>query len=137
MIESGFWGSGWSFPPTFELANYQLNLVHNQDNINQSIDQILNTRKGERSLYPAFGSDLNLYLFKAVDATLKGEIVNSVKASLLDLEPRINVTAVTVDVPDPLNGLVQVGIQYVIKKTNTRHNHVYPFFLNEGTGLLG
>ena len=76
MTKSGFWVSGWSFPPRFESANNQLNLVHKESNINQSIYIILNTRRGERSLSPSFGSDLSSYLFSKMDSTLKGEIVH-------------------------------------------------------------
>lgn len=50
MSDSSFLGSGWSFPPTFEIGNYQLNMTHKEHNINQSIDLILQTQQGVRNV---------------------------------------------------------------------------------------
>jgi hypothetical protein len=60
---AGFLGSGWSYPPTFTVGNFQLNMALKRDNINQSIDVILQTRHGERSLNPGFGSSLHSFFF--------------------------------------------------------------------------
>ncbi len=137
MNDESFWGSGWSFPPTFELANAQLNLVKSQSKINQSIRIILETRQGERSLNPFFGSSLKAHLFKTPDSTLKGEIENCIKSSLLDFEPRIDVKSVEVRYVEPNEPIAEISISYVIRKTNTRHNYVYPFHLNEASNLIG
>jgi len=130
-----FLGTGWSFPPSFEQANYRLNLSANENNINQSIDLILQTPKGSRSLLPDFGSDLFSFLFRKTDSSLQEEIIQSVKTSLLNDEPRISVNKVDVAFITDGASTVSVTIHYTIKKTNTRHNHVFPFSLLEGTNL--
>lgn len=135
MNNSSFWGSGWSFPPTFDLANKQLQLVHKTANINQSINIILSTMRGERSMLPDFGSNLGWYLFKNIDATAQGEIIQSVKRSLLDHEPRIDVTDVSLMLSGDAEPSVEVMIAYSVRKTNGRYNHVFPFSVNEGTHL--
>jgi len=130
-----FMGSGWAFPVTFSGGNCQLKLTSYEENINNSIKTILLTRMGERSMEPQFGSGLQQLFFRTPDATLKGEIINAVKSSLLHNEPRITVMDVTVAFTDILNGLTEVVITYMYNQTNTRHNYVFPFSLKEGTNL--
>jgi hypothetical protein len=136
MEDSSFLGSGWSFPPTFEIGNYQLNMTHKDDNIKQSIDIILQTQQGERSLMPLFGSTLHSFLFKNMNASLQSEIIDAVKSALLDYEPRINVDNVALDVLAGERSGVAIQIDYTIKKTNSRHNHVYPFVQNDATNVI-
>nr|WP_306801530.1 GPW/gp25 family protein [Flavobacterium sp. H4147] len=130
-----FLGSGWSFPVSFSAGNYQLNLSANEANINESINIILNTRKGERTLESDFGSGLQQFMFRKIDNALKGEIIETIKYALLRYEPRILVQDVQIASTDVLNGLIEVLIIYVYSQTNTRHNYVFPFHLKEGTNL--
>jgi phage baseplate assembly protein W len=78
-----FYGSGWSFPVTFSVGNYQLDLTSYEANVNDSIDIILQTNKGERCLEPQFGSGLQQFFFRKLDETLKGEMIDAVKNALL------------------------------------------------------
>lgn len=137
MNNSAFWGSGWSFPPTFDKENRQLRMTHEIDNIKQSIDILLQTHFGERSTQPFWGSDLRSYLFQKPSAMLANEISDSVKFSLLNYEPRIIVDEVDVNFIDTTESYIEIVIQFTIKKINSRHNHVYPFSLIEGTNLTG
>lgn len=134
-LENNFLGSGWSFPVTFSAGNHQLNMTAYEDNINDSIDIILQTNTGERCMEPQFGSGLQQFFFRKMDETLKGEIKDAVKTSLLQNEPRITVTDVIVSFTDIANGVVEIAINYVYNQVNTRHNYVFPFHLNEGTNL--
>ncbi|WP_158992495.1 GPW/gp25 family protein [Mucilaginibacter sp. L196] len=133
--EKNFLGSGWAFPVTFSPGNFQLNLSAYEDNINDSIDIIMKTNKGERCLEPQFGAGLQQFLFRKMDDALKGEICDVVKSALLFNEPRITVTDVKADFIDQQNGRVEIIITYEYNQTNTRHNYVFPFSLNEGTNL--
>jgi phage baseplate assembly protein W len=133
--QNNFLGSGWSFPVTFSAGNYELNMSSYENNINESIDVILQTKKGERCMEPQFGSGLQQFFFRKMDETLKGEICDTVKMSLLINEPRITVKEVKVEYTDLQNGLVEVGVTYMYNQTNTRHNYVFPFNINEGTNL--
>ena len=136
MNDSSFLGSGWSFPPTFEVGNYQLNMSHKQNNINQSIDIILQTPQGERSIMPLFGSTLHSFLFKNMTTLLQNEIIDAVKSALLDYEPRITVDNVVLEVISGEQYGVAIQIYYTVKKTNSRYNHVYPFIQNEATNVV-
>ena len=134
MNESHFIGTGWTFPPAFDDANYQLQLSSGESNINQSIDLLLKTPKGSRTLMPNYGSNLFSYLFRHIDASLQEEIIQSVKTTLLDSEPRISVERVDFSMAAD-GSSIALNITYKIKQINTRHNHVFPFSLLEGTNL--
>ena len=133
--QNNFLGSGWSFPVLFSTGNYQLNVTSGEENINEAIDIVLLTKMGERCFDPQFGSGLQQFFFKTMDETLKGEIIDAVKDSLLHNEPRITVKDVSVNFIDILAGLAEIKIIYFCNSSNTRHNHVFPFHLKEGTNL--
>ncbi len=136
-VDNHFLGSGWSFPVTFSAGNnYQLELSSYEDNINESIDIILQTRNGERIMEPQFGSGLQQFLFRKMDETLKGEIIDVVTYALLYNEPRITVLEVDVQFRDLRGGAIEILLSYAYNQTNTRHNYVFPFYLNEGTNLI-
>ncbi|QHS56451.1 GPW/gp25 family protein [Mucilaginibacter sp. 14171R-50] len=133
--EKNFLGSGWSFPVSFSAETCQVSITAYEENISESIRLILFTATGERNMEPQFGSGLQKYFFRKTSETLKGELINTIKMSLLINEPRINVTGVDVEFTDILNGMLEITINYIYIQTNTRHNHTFPFSLMEGTNL--
>lgn len=134
-LENHFLGSGWAFPVTFSVGNYRLSTSWYEDNVNDSINIILQTNIGERSMQPNFGSGMQQYFFRKMSDNLKGQLADSVKNALLHYEPRITVQDVKVSYADIVNGLVEINIFYVYNQTNSRHNYVYPFHLKEGTNI--
>lgn len=112
-----------------------MNLTSYESNIKESIDIILQTKMGERNLEPLFGSGLQQFFFRKMDETLKGEISEAVKFSILHNEPRITLKSVEVVFTNMQTGLVEIKVGYVYNQTNTRHNYVFPFHLKEGTNL--
>jgi uncharacterized protein len=44
---------------------------------------------------------------------------------------------VSFDVEQPLEGRLQIRLDYTIRTTNSRHNLVYPLYLEEGRGARG
>lgn len=133
--EANFLGSGWSFPPSFTHANHQLDMNAKDINIKQSIDIILQTPIGARCTNPKFGCGLNRFLFRNFDSTLEGEIINEIKTALLNFEPRIKIENVLVNLDDSHALILLISINYIINMTNSRHNHVFPFYLNEASNL--
>lgn len=135
MEDNSFWGSGWSFPPTFQVGKHQLVMTSREENINECINIILQTRQRERNLFPNFGSGLQQFVFRGETESLIGEIEAVVTQTLRDYEPRIQVETVHVELIDSLVKTLNIHIDYRIRTTNTRHNHVFPFSLKEGTNL--
>lgn len=129
-----FLGRGWRFPPMFDAANAAVQMVEGEDNIRQSIDLLLNTARGSRALLPDFGSNLAQFAFRRADARTLEQLAAAVRFVLLHGEPRIVVQEIRPQL-DTVGGLLKLEIHYQVTRTNTRHNHVYPFASLEGSHL--
>jgi len=130
-----FLGSGWSFPVAFNIGNSQLLLTKNDANINEAIDIILKTKLGERLMDSDFGSGMQQFFFRSRDEALKSELREMIMTSLLINEPRITVQEVLIEYSSSDLGRVDITVEYIFNQVNTRHNYVFPFYLNEGTNL--
>ena len=67
------------------------------DEVFSSILQILNTRKGERVMFPEFGANLGPLLWEPNDEFLRQDITNSLIDALNLWEPRVIVVGVVFD----------------------------------------
>jgi phage baseplate assembly protein W len=129
-----FLGTGWSFPPEFNIDTMQVELVSDVEDIEESLNILLSTSLGERVMQPQYGCNLADYLFEALDSTLIGYIKDRVQNSILFYEPRINVESIDVtpdDSPELLEGRFTIAIEYTIPETNSRFNYVYDYYKNE------
>ncbi|MDQ0079503.1 GPW/gp25 family protein [Arthrobacter oryzae] len=124
-------GRGWSSPITLDAAD-EIRSEAGAEKVRQSIRLILGTRRGERVMRPDFGAGLEDFLFEPVSTTTNALIRHRVETALLQWEPRIDITEVTVVTTEPRSGRLNLKIGYTIRATNTFYNLVYPFFLHEG-----
>lgn len=136
--ESAFLGRGWAFPPAFDPYLRGAEMVQGEQDIEQSLQLIFGITPGQRQMLPQFGCDLSQFVFQPLDTSLETMIENVVGRALLDYEPRINVNAITV-VPgaDSARQEVVITVNYTVRSTNRRYNLVYPYYLNEATGIPG
>jgi phage baseplate assembly protein W len=83
------------------------------DEVFSSIIQILNTRRGERIMYPEFGSDLGPILWEPNDLFLQQQVRVELIRSLTVWEPRVQVVSVVFDSNPNLKnlGILVVSIQ--------------------------
>ena len=129
--ENSFLGKGWSFPPTFDNASGEVQMLKGEDDIQSSLRVLLATKLGERVMQPLFGCNLDAMVFELLDTTLKTEMKNLVERAILFFEPRINIDKIDIDSQNDLNGVVIITVNYVVRSTNTRGNLVFPFYLSE------
>lgn len=130
-----FLGRGWSFPPSFDRINNGNQMAAGLIDIEESIRIILGTTPGERIMQPQFGCSLAQMVFEQISANLLMEVNHIIGHALLNFEPRIKfIQAVFLDTPS-LDGVINIRIDFSVISTNTRHNMVYPFYLNEGTNV--
>ncbi|MEM6724968.1 MAG: GPW/gp25 family protein [Bacteroidota bacterium] len=130
-----FLGRGWSFPPIFDEKTTSIRMVEEEEDISQSILLLLSTRPGERIMQPDYGCELHNLVFDKINADLVGKIEDFIATSILYYEPRVTLENVEVDPSDELNGLLNINLQYLIRKTNVRTNIVYPYYFIEGTNI--
>ena len=100
-----------------------------EQSVRESVYLILMTQQGERWLLPGFGSNLMSYTFMDPSVTMLSVLSNSLRATLMEQEPRISDVQVEVD-PEVQDGCLFVNISYTVAATNSRDNLVFPFYLN-------
>lgn len=131
--QQNFLGTGWSFPPQFDKATAAVLMTSDVEDINRSLQILLSTRQGERVMQPGYGCNLDELLFEPLSTSLKTYIKDLLATAILFYEPRIDVKTIDLDETDELQGKVVVAIEYVIRKTNSRFNFVFPFYKLEAT----
>lgn len=130
LDDKSFLGVGWSFPPAFENAGGEVQMLKDEDDIQSSLQVLLATRLGERVMQPLFGCNLDALMFELLDTTLKTEMRELIQNAILFFEPRVNVDKIDLE-SDDLNGLILITVNYTVRSTNTRGNLVFPFYLSE------
>jgi uncharacterized protein len=123
-------GVGWSFPP--KVVGGSLRYARYEDDIEQAIQIILLTSRGERVMLPEFGAGLRDFVFEPNSDATRARMEESVRKALVDWEPRINLERVKVTESDDGPNIVLIHVDYVVRATNSFYNRVYPFYLLEG-----
>jgi phage baseplate assembly protein W len=85
-------------------------------------------------MQPTCGCDLKKLLFEPLDTSLKAYMKNLIKNAIFYHEPRIKLDDVILE-DKPLEGAIEITLEYMVRTTNSRYNYVYPFYKNEGTNI--
>lgn len=123
-------GVGWAFP--VRPVQGRLTYARYEDDIEQAIEIILRTDPYERVMKPAFGAGLRRFLFAANSPVTHRRVEEAVRRALIDQEPRITVERVAARAGDGEPTLMEIDIDYVVRRSNAFYNRVFPFYLNEG-----
>ncbi len=134
-VDTAFLGSGWGFPPTFQLGGADVVMVAGVEDIHQSLHILLSTRLGERVMQDDFGCALDSVVFEEIDQGLINALNRSISDAILYYESRITLDQLDVDESPEQPGLLLISLTYTIRSTNSRFNMVYPFYVNEATAL--
>jgi uncharacterized protein len=130
-----FLGRGWSFPPTFNKESGTVEMVSEEEDIRQSLYLLLSTTPGERITNVKYGCDLNRVLFDPVNSSVDIIIKDMITQAILYYEPRISLKEIFIDKSRILEGMVEISINYVVRRINVRSNIVFPFYQLEGTNV--
>jgi phage baseplate assembly protein W len=127
-----FLGTGWAFPLAVLADGTPAMAAHTED-VRQAIRIILGTGPGERVMRPDFGAGLSSFVFEPVSPATMTRVGNRVRDALVDWEARIDVLDVVVDTDPEQRNRLLIDVHYRQRTTNSLHNLVYPFYLDEGT----
>lgn len=127
MSTAEYLGRGWGFPVR-PGPRGSLPTAEGTDAVARAIHLILETEPGERVMRPNFGCGLRRYLMKPNTVATRALIRRDVERALERWEPRIEVKSVTTE-PGDDPALVLIRIEYVILRTRSSENLVYPFYL--------
>lgn len=134
-LNRAYLGRGWAFPPSFNKIAKNVEMVSEEEDIQESLHILLSTRPGERTMQPDYGCNLDIMLFEPLSTTLITLVKETIRVAILYFEARIDVSRIQIIPQDSREGLVLIEIDYRVRSTNSRFNFVYPFYLNEGSGI--
>ena len=126
-MDHSFLGQGWGFPIKFNLDEGCVELIGGAEDIEQSLLILLDTLPGERVTNLNYGCKVKDKIYDPVDGKFAFLAEEAIKDAISFYEPRIDVESVNLDYERQNEGIVVIGINYVVKHTNARHNLVYPF----------
>ena len=125
-------GRGWSFPPRFD-ADQRAVLCEDVPDIEESLHILFRTRRGERVMQHAYGSLLHHFVFELTNEQTLTELCSMLRLAILYFEPRIEVETLEAVVSPEDWARVEVQLGYRVRTTNTRHNMVYPLYLEQAS----
>ncbi|MGZ4968100.1 MAG: GPW/gp25 family protein [Methylobacter sp.] len=131
--DASFLGKGWSFPPAFSRNGRDVQRVSDHEDIQQSLQILLNTVQGERIMREDFGCDLQRFMFEEISQSMVNSLTALITNAVLYYETRIELNNVQADESDQIEGLLMITVDYTVRSTNSRFNLVYPFYLNEAS----
>lgn len=128
-----FLGRGLKFPLQVDPRTGKIAMSDQEEDIREAIGIILRTGKGERVMRPDFGADTLDYAFAPASNSMTNSIAHELRLILLEQEPRIRDVEIHCGQLDQHSGAVIIEIGYTVRSTNNRYNHVYPFYITEGS----
>lgn len=131
-LEAHFLGTGWAFPPAFDSRSGGALMVSQLDDVQESLRILLSTTPGERIMRPSYGCGLRRLVFEPLTESTLTEMRSVIERAVLFFEARITLEGVEFDLADAHAGVLKIRLDYTVRTTNTRHNLVYPLYLDEG-----
>ena len=87
--------------------------LRNEDAIKRSVRNLVETINEERFFNPLLGSRVRESLFEVPDNTIRATLKSQIENSILNFEPRVNLTDVIINHPNDTNDL-EVVVAYDI-----------------------
>jgi phage baseplate assembly protein W len=136
-----FLGRGWRFPILPDETG-ALAWSEGPENVEQSLRVLLLTALGERVMRPTFGTEAPRLVFAPGSEQYLRLLEQSIRAAVRDFEPRVDLIEVRAEpgvadvAPAPDAGSagrgetrIIVSIAYKIRRSNSRFNLVFPFYV--------
>lgn len=127
-----FLGTGWKFPILPDEAG-RLGYAVGEQSIEHCLRALLLTATGERVMRPDLGTRAQQSVFAPGSVENLRLLEESVAAAVRTFEPRVELDSVTAETDLTDESRVTVSVEYRIRRTNTKQNLVFPFYL----GLTG
>ena len=89
-VEDDFIGTGWSFPPAFDMAGGRVAMSSGIADIEESLRIIFTTHLGERIMQPQFGAALDQHVFDPMNSSRLSYLEDQIKRAILYHEARID-----------------------------------------------
>ncbi|MBX9890088.1 MAG: GPW/gp25 family protein [Amoebophilaceae bacterium] len=124
--EDDYLGIGWKFPPSFDYHNHAVEMVRGVEDVRESLMILMRTRVGERTMEVEYGCDLTPIAFQQLDLNLETLMINNIKQTIMEHEPRVDVLAVSL-VPDHEEGAIDIHLTYKVKELDLEEKIQYSY----------
>jgi uncharacterized protein len=128
-----FLGTGWAFPILPDAAG-RLSYVSGGASIQDCLLVLLQTATGERVMRPDFGTTAPTLVFAPGSPVNLRVLENSITDAIQAYEPRVELDSVVAEPTPGQENQVVVSVTYRIRRTNTKANLVFPFYLDTAGG---
>jgi len=129
-IKQAFVGSSSFSVP---MKGDDIRVSYDTDAIANSLYNLFNTRKGERYLFPEYGSNIERFLFAPVNTATASLLADEMSRTIRSYEPRITLTNIGVDV-DEDNQTFTVNLKFTVKVT--RRTSTVSLSLKQGSPVF-
>lgn len=133
--DQSFLGTGWGFPPEFNMHSGTVRMVSAERDIEESLVILLGTIQRERVMQPEYGCSLKAKVFENINESTLTLIRDEIRQAVLFFEPRIDLENIDFNTSEQLEGILHIQLSYVVRTTNSRSNLVYPFYFLEGNNV--
>ncbi len=123
-----FVGTGWRFPIQPD-ATGSLGYCSGDVNVQQSLKVLLLTAIGERVMRYGFGSSARDLVFAPGSTQYLNLLQLTVREAVVNWEPRVDLDDVTAEASANNPSCITVSVDYRVRRTNTKGNLVFPFYL--------
>ncbi|MGK3208004.1 GPW/gp25 family protein [Amycolatopsis sp. MEPSY49] len=123
-----FLGTGWRFPILPDEAG-RLAYAVGETSIEHCLRALLLTATGERVMRPDLGTTVSESVFAPGSVQNLRELERSVADAVRDFEPRVELSGVLAEADPADESRVTISVEYRIRRTNTKANLVFPFYL--------
>lgn len=131
-LQKAFLGVGCAYPVGVDPVTGVTAIASYEDDVEQSLWIILTTAPGERVMRPDFGCGIYDLAFAVIDTATLTRVESEVRTSIQKYEARIELIDVIVDPSQAADGLLNIEVEYRVRRTNQVDNLVYPFYFAEG-----
>lgn len=125
--EHNFLGIGWKFPPAFNHHSSTVEMVSGLNDIRESLIILMRTRVGERIMEHKYGCDLTPLAFQQLNLNLETFMVNNIKQTITEHEPRVEILNVKLTTPNDGEGTIDIHISYKAKKLDIEETIRYGY----------
>ena len=128
-----FLGTGWAFPVLPDPSG-GLRYASGEASIRDCLLVLLQTATGERVMRPDFGTTAPTLVFAPGSPANLRMLENSISDAIQAYEPRVELDSVVAEPTPGQENRVVVSVNYRIRRTNTKANLVFPYYLGTAGG---
>jgi uncharacterized protein len=128
-----FLGTGWGFPLLPDPAG-GLRYAVGEASIRDCLVVLVQTAAGERVMRPDFGTTAPQLVFAPGSPVNLRQLESSISDAIRTFEPRVELDGVVAEPTPGAENRVVVSVTYRIRRTNTKANLVFPYYLDSAGG---